>query len=66
MAPMMVPSPISSSETPWMLPSGSVMPKSCGLMKAPVATKTAARPTSEWKAATSCGIAVMAMRLAMT
>ena len=27
---------------------------------------TAARPTSEWKAATSCGIEVMAMRRAMT
>ena len=27
---------------------------------------TAARPTSEWKAATSCGIAVIVMRRAMT
>jgi hypothetical protein len=33
---------------------------------AAAATKTAARPTSEWKAATSCGMAVMAMRRAMT
>ena len=30
------------------------------------ATSTAARPTSEWKAATSCGMAVMAMRRAVT
>ena len=27
---------------------------------------TAARPTSEWKAATNCGIEVMAMRRAVT
>ena len=30
------------------------------------ATSTAARPTSEWNAATSCGMAVMAMRRAIT
>ena len=34
-------------------------------MKAPVATKTAARPTSEWKAATSWGIAVILILTAM-
>jgi len=30
------------------------------------ATSTAARPTSEWKAATNCGMAVIAMRFAVT
>ena len=41
------------------------MPKLSGEYMAAAATITAARPTSEWKAATSCGIAVMAMRRAM-
>ena len=33
-------------------------------ISAPVATNTAARPTKLWKAATSCGIAVISIRLA--
>ena len=37
-----------------------------GIEKAAAATSTAARPTSEWKAATSCGIAVIAIRRAVT
>ena len=41
------------------------MPKLSGEYIAAAATITAARPTSEWKAATNCGIAVMAMRRAM-
>ena len=32
------------------------MPKAWGANSAPAATSTAARPTSEWKKATSCGI----------
>ena len=51
---------------PLMVPSALVMPKSAGLRKAPAATNTAAMPTSEWNAATSCGIAVISMRLAIT
>ena len=66
MAPMMMPSPISKPRRWWMCPSGSVMPKSAGERKAPIATNTAARPTSEWNAATSCGIAVISMRWAIT
>ena len=49
-----------------MWPSGPVMPKSPGDRKAPTATNTAARPTSEWNAATSCGIAVISIRCATT
>ena len=41
------------------------MPKASGAFSAAAATKTAAKPTRLWKAATSCGIAVMAMRRAM-
>jgi hypothetical protein len=44
----------------------SAMSKATGFRKAAQATATAARPTSEWKAATSCGIAVIAMRRAVT
>ena len=64
MAPMATPSPISMIDAILMLPA-TPMPKASGDMKAAQATSTAARPTSEWNAATSCGIAVMAMRLAM-
>jgi hypothetical protein len=41
------------------------MPKASGFTKAAAATSTAARPTSEWNAATSCGIAVIWMRRAV-
>ena len=65
MAPMMVPSPISIRLCILMLP-GAPMPKASGETKAAAATNTAARPTSEWKAATSCGSAVIWMRSATT
>ena len=42
------------------------MPKASGAKSAPDATSTAARPTSEWKKATSCGILVISMRRATT
>ena len=42
------------------------MPKASGAFSAPAATNTAARPTSEWNAATSCGSAVIWMRRATT
>ena len=49
---------------------GSRPPRRCrrrpGCRDAAAATSTAARPTRLWKAATSCGIAVIAMRRAMT
>ena len=64
MAPMMIPRPISRRDRWWMWPSASVMPKSAGDRKAPTATNTAARPTSEWNAATSCGMAVISIRFA--
>ncbi len=63
-APMATPSPISTRLARRMPPSAPTMPKPLGSRKAAAATSTAARPTSEWKAATSCGIAVMAMRRA--
>ena len=66
MAPITMPSPISKRERWWMWPSAPVMPKSAGERKAPTATNTAARPTSEWNAATSCGIAVISIRCATT
>ena len=40
-------------------------PNEPGASSAAAATKTAARPTSEWNAATSCGRAVIWMRRAM-
>jgi len=64
MAPIATPRPISIRLTILMLPV-TPMPKASGDMKAAQATSTAAIPTSEWNAATSCGMAVMAMRLAM-
>ena len=65
MAPMTVPSPISIRLWVLMLP-GAPMPKASGETKAAAATNTAARPTSEWNAATSCGSAVIWMRSATT
>ena len=64
-APMAMPSPISIRLGTRIWPSASRMPKAPGLSQAARPTSTAAMPTSEWKAATSCGIAVMAMRRAM-
>jgi hypothetical protein len=61
MAPIAVPSPISIRLCILILP-GVPMPKASGETKAAAATNTAARPTSEWKAATSCGRAVIWMR----
>ena len=42
------------------------MPNASGAFSAAAATNTAARPTSEWNAATSCGSAVIWMRSATT
>ena len=42
------------------------MPNASGLRNAAAPTSTAARPTRLWKAATSCGIAVIWIRLAVT
>ena len=65
MAPIIVPSPISIRLCILILP-GAPMPKASGDTKAAAATNTAARPTSEWNAATSCGSAVIWMRSATT
>ena len=65
MAPMATPSDISMRLAKWTAP-GSPMPNALGAYSAAAATNTAARPTSEWKAATSSGMAVMAMRRAVT
>ena len=64
-APMATPRLISMRAWPWM--SATVpMPKLSGAYIAAAATITAARPTSEWNAATSCGIEVIGMRRAVT
>ena len=42
------------------------MPNASGAFSAAAATNTAAMPTSEWNAATSCGSAVIWMRSATT
>ena len=64
MAPIATPRLISIRAWLWM--SDTVpMPKLSGAYMAAAATMTAARPTSEWNAATSCGIEVMAMRRAV-
>ena len=42
------------------------MPNASGAFSAAAATNTAAMPTSEWNAATSCGSAVIWMRCATT
>ena len=60
---MATPSDISIRLWPWISP-GVPMPKASGALSAAAATHTAARPTSEWKAATSCGIAVIAIERA--
>ena len=65
MAPITVPSPISIRLCILILP-GEPMPKASGETKAAAATNTAASPTSEWNAATSCGSAVIWMRQATT
>ena len=65
MAPITVPSPISIRLCILILP-GRPRPKASGETNAAAATNTAARPTSEWKAATSCGRAVIWMRMATT
>ena len=65
MAPMATPSDISTRLEPWMCP-GVPMPNAAGEYSAPAATSTAAMPTSEWKAATSCGILVIGTRWAIT
>ena len=44
----------------------SAIPKAVGFRKAAAATSTAASPTRLWNAATSCGIAVIAIRRAVT
>ncbi len=62
-APMARPRDISISDSVWMW-CGVPMPKLCGPFSAEAATNTAARPTSEWKAATSWGSAVILMRRA--
>ena len=59
------PAPSRSGCAILILP-GAPMPKASGDTKAAAATNTAARPTSEWKAATSCGSAVIWMRRATT
>lgn len=42
------------------------MPNASGLRNAATPTSTAAMPTSEWKAATSCGMSVIAIFRAVT
>ncbi len=62
-APMNVPMKSSS-----LLPVGigTGRPNDAGLLTAATAISTAAMPTSEWNAATSSGICVIATRLAIT
>ena len=62
-APMARPSDISTRLWVCMAP-GMPMLNACGAFSAAAATNTAARPTSEWNAATSCGNAVIWMRRA--
>jgi len=64
-APIAAPSAISIRLTARILPSSPRMSKAPGLRNAAPATSTAARPTSEWNAATSCGIAVIWIRRAV-
>ena len=65
MAPIITPSPISIKLAKCISPTVP-MPIDEGTYNAADATSTAARPTSEWNAATSCGIAVIAIFLAIT
>ena len=60
-APMPRPKDISTRLCVWIAPRVP-MRKASGAFSAAAATNTAARPTSEWKAATSCGNAVIWMR----
>ena len=64
-APMATPSDISTRLAVIMAPFLTI-PNASGDKNAAQATNTAAMPTSEWKAATNCGISVMAMRRAIT
>ena len=64
-APIANPSDISTSDCLWMWP-GTPIPNAAGAFSAAAATNTADKPTSEWKAATSCGSAVIWMRRATT
>ncbi len=65
MAPITRPSDISINDWVWIAP-GTPIPNEAGAFSAEAATNTAARPTSEWKAATNCGKAVIWMRRATT
>ena len=64
-APMAAPSDISSIETDLIAP-GSPIPNASGARNAAQAMNTAAMPTRLWNAATSCGIAVIGMRRAIS
>jgi hypothetical protein len=67
--PEKVIAPIASAERhldqapPWMCAGACRCRRLPARRSAAAATNTAARPTSEWKAATSCGSAVIWMRL---
>ena len=65
MAPIARPSDISTRLSVWTWPSVP-MPNASGAFSAAAATNTAAMPTREWNAATSCGSAVILMRCATT
>ena len=65
MAPMTVPIPISTRLL-GVDAARRANAESLRRLNAAAATNTAARPTSEWKAATSCGSAVIWMRSATT
>ena len=65
MAPIATPMDISTIERVLIWPK-LPMWKASGTIKAAQATNTAAKPTSEWKAATSCGMAVIGIRRAIT
>ena len=64
-APIARPTDISTNDCRWICP-GDPMPNAAGAFIAAPATNTAARPTSEWNAATSCGNAVIWIRRATT
>ena len=65
-APMATPSDISTSACAVDVAERADAEGLRRIERRRAATSTAARPTSEWKAATSCGIAVIGMRRAMT
>ena len=64
-APIARPNDISTSDCRWMWPERRCRTPP-GAFSAAAATNTAAKPTSEWNAATSCGSAVIWMRRATT